>query len=101
MINEIELGGEKRPSHFGVNALYLYSELTDVPIHKMLVQLENLTFAQMINLIWAGLKAGAIHEKKEFTAEISDVGGWLDQDFMKFEECVSIMRKTLPQAKKK
>ena len=100
MIKTIELGGKERPIHFGVNALSLYSDVEKMPIHDMIYSLEKLTFKQMVVLIWAALKTGAIHEKQEANFDVNDVGDWLDEDFEKFTECAEIMKQTLPVAKK-
>jgi len=100
MMHYINIGGNERPIHFGVNAMALYSEMENISMDEMMAKIDKMRLDQMVKLIYAALKEAARKEKDDIEFTVSDVGDWLDDDFSKLTECINIMGKTMPTAKK-
>ena len=78
MIDYIELGGEKRPVHFGNNALRVFSIEKNVPLTE-LGNIAQMNYDVLISLLFAGVRDGYRKEKKEFSIQIEDFCDWLDE----------------------
>jgi hypothetical protein len=100
MTKEIDFGGEKRPVKYGWNALALFGELTKTSLKDLFKFETEMTFKEVLALIYAGLKEGARVEKVDFTLTLEDVGDLLDKETDKVAEFVEIFKEQMPQAKK-
>lgn len=99
MIVEIEFGGEKRPVKYGWNALAIFGDLTGTGLNDLSKFETEMTFSEVLSLIYAGLKEGARQAKKEFTLTIEDVGNFLDDDTDKIQEFLSVFTSQMPKSK--
>jgi ABC-type thiamine transport system substrate-binding protein len=77
-MKEIEIGGQKRPVKYNINALIEFEELTGIDVvagldAKALAKIKN-----MRALAFVGLKHGHLENSKEpFPFSIDDVGKWI------------------------
>ncbi len=101
MTKFIDFGGELRPVKYGWNALAIFGDMTGSGLNDLDKFEKNMTFSEVIVLIYAGLKEGARKEKKEFTLTIEDIGDFLDEDTDKVKEFIEVFTSQMPQAKKK
>lgn len=99
-MKQIEFGGEKRPVKYGWNALATFGEMTGTGLNDLDKFETEMTFREVLVLIYAGLKEGARAEKKEFTLTVDDIGDFLDEDNDKVEEFIDVFTSQMPQSKK-
>ena len=99
MIVEIEFGGEKRPVKYGMNALAIFGDLTGTGLNDLSKFETEMTFSEVLSLIYAGLKEGARQAKKEFTLTVEDVGDFLDDDVDKIQEFMKVFTEQMPKSK--
>jgi len=96
----IDFGGESRPVKYGWNALAIFGEMTGTGLNDLSKFETEMTFREVLVLIYAGLKEGARAEKKEFTISLEDVGDFLDEDTAKVQEFIDVFTSQMPQSKK-
>ena len=85
MIKTIDFGGEKRPVKYGWNALATFGELSGTGLSNLDKFETEMTFSDVLYLIYAGLKEGARADRKEFTLTVEDVGDFLTMFCLKGE----------------
>lgn len=73
----IEIGGERRPVKYTVNALLEFEELTGLEILGTIDQNQFGKLKNMRALAFVGLKHGAKAENKEVDFKLEDVGDWI------------------------
>jgi len=96
----IEFGGEKRPVKYGWNALAIFGDMTGSGLNDLGKFETEMTFSEVLALIYAGLKEGARAEKKEFNLAVEDIGDFLDNDTDKIQEFIDVFTSEMPQSKK-
>ena len=96
----IEFGGEKRPVKYGWNALAIFGDMTGSGLNDLGKFETEMTFSEVLALIYAGLKEGARAEKKEFNLAVEDIGDFLDNDTDKIQEFIDVFISEMPQSKK-
>ena len=96
----IEFGGEKRPVKYGWNALAIFGDMTGSGLNDLGKFETEMTFSEVLALIYAGLKEGARAEKKEFNLAVEDIGDFLDNDTDKIQEFIGVFTSEMPQSKK-
>ena len=96
----IEFGGEKRPVKYGWNALAIFGDMTGSGLNDLGKFETEMTFSEVLALIYAGLKEGARAEKKEFNLAVEDIGDFLDSDTDKIQEFIDVFTSEMPQSKK-
>lgn len=77
MVKFIDIGGEKRPVRYSVNALIEFEEMTGLNILSAGSVIDFRELKTLRALAFVGLKHGARAEKKQFDIVIEDVGDWL------------------------
>lgn len=79
-MNHIEIGGEKRPIWYNINALILFEELTGLDFTEDKDREKIHKLKNVRALAFAGLREGFIEENKgkDFPFTIEDVGKWID-----------------------
>jgi len=80
MLKKVKIGGKLRSVKFGMNALRIYSDLTNSTLAD-LMNVSAMSINNMITLVYVGLQEGSRKEKTEFNHKIEDVSDWLDDDF--------------------
>ena len=102
MVKTIDFGGESRPVKYGWNALAIFGDMTKTGLNDLSKFETEMTFSEVIALIYAGLKEGARAEKKDFSLTTDDIGDFLDgEDFEeKMEEFMGVFVDQMPQSKK-
>ena len=96
----VEFGGENRPVKYGWNALATFGDMTDSGLNDLGKFETEMTFSEVLALIYAGLKEGARAEKKDFSLEVEDIGDFLDNDTDKIQEFIDVFTSEMPQSKK-
>jgi hypothetical protein len=96
----IEFGGESRPVKYGWNALATFGDMTGTGLNDLSKFETEMTFKEVLVLIYAGLKEGARAEKKDFALTIEDIGDFLDEDTDKVQEFIDVFTSQMPQSKK-
>ena len=96
----IEFGGEKRPVKYGWNALAIFGDMTGSGLNDLGKFETEMTFSEVLALMYAGLKEGARAEKKEFNLAVEDIGDFLDSDTDKIQEFIDVFTSEMPQSKK-
>lgn len=78
----IQLGGEKRPIRFTVNAIMEFEDLTGLDIMTIEGQSKMESVRNVRALAFVGLKSGFKKEfpNKDVPFSIDDVGDWLDTE---------------------
>jgi len=76
----VKIGGEERPVKFGFNTLAEFGRKTGITLSGLQKLGDTLTIANVITLIWCGLKEGARKEGIPFDVDEVTVGDWLDED---------------------
>jgi len=99
-MKQIEFGGEKRPVKYGWNALAIFGELTGTGLNDLSKFETEMTFKEVLALIYAGLKEGARAEKKDFDLTMDDIGDFLDKETEKIQEFIDVFTSEMPQSKK-
>ena len=99
MIKEINFGGELRPVKYGWSALALFGELSNTGLSNLEKFETDMTFSDVLFLIFAGLKDGARVAKKEFTLTVEDIGDFLDAEPDKLQEFLDIFASQMPEPK--
>jgi hypothetical protein len=104
----IEIGGRKRPVRYGWNALAEFGKLTGIGLNDIaFVEKEGQTylsmqFADLLSLIYVGLKYGARKEGEKVDFTVEDIGDWMDnEDVSKMHEFINLFVEQMPKAKKK
>lgn len=77
MVKFIDIGGEKRPVRYSVNALIEFEDLTGLNILSAGSVIDFRELKTLRALAFVGLKHGARAEKKQFDIVLEDVGDWL------------------------
>jgi hypothetical protein len=88
MIDYIELGGKKRPVHFGNNALRVFSIEKNVPLSE-LGNIAQMNYDVLMSLLFAGVRDGHRKEKVDFKEGIEEFCDWLDEG-KKLEEMMNL-----------
>jgi len=98
----IKFGGESRPVKYGWNALSMFSKLTGAGFQDLAMFETNMTFDQVLALVYVGLHEGARADKVKFDLTIEDIGDFLDdEDFeKKIDEFINVFTDQMPQSKK-
>ena len=99
-MKQIEFGGKSRPVKYGWNALSTFGEMTGTGLNDLSKFETEMTFKEVLVLIYAGLKEGARAEKKEFTLSLEDIGDFLDEETDKVQEFIDVFTSQMPQSKK-
>jgi len=99
-VKYIEIGGQKRPVKYGMNALAIIAKLEDIDLANISAMGDGINFSLMRTIVFAGLQEGARADKKEFTTTLEDVGDWMDGDIDCAEEFVELMSEQMPKSKK-
>jgi len=76
----VKIGGEERPLKFGFNTLAEFGRKTGITLSGLQTLGTTLTIADVITLIWCGLKEGARKEGIPFDVDEYTVGERLDED---------------------
>jgi len=100
MVKEIDFGGQKRPVKFGWNALATFGDLTGTGLNDLIKFSNEMTFSEVLVLIYAGLKEGARASGVTFDIIQEQIGDWLDEDTGKVQEFIEIFQDQMPKAKK-
>jgi len=74
---KIDIGGEKRPFKFGINAARIFCKETGKGLDA-LDKINQTDIESVINVIYAGLFQGAKMTNKEIDFDTWKVGEWLD-----------------------
>lgn len=107
----INIGGKIRPIKFGTNATAFFCEerrctikdFTEMLSPEKLNSLE-ITGSEIRDLLWAGLKTGALTRGEDASFTSFDVGNWLDdEDFDKNQivKAIESMADSSPKGSKK
>ncbi len=83
MTKELEIGGELRPFSFGINsreAFCLMRGLTQKELQALFGNIEEMTDAELRDLIFSCLKSGYRCEGKDMDFNNETVGDWIDND---------------------
>jgi len=96
----VEFGGESRPVKYGWNALAIFGDMTGTGLNDLGKFETEMTFKEVLALIYAGLKEGARAEKKDFKLTVEDIGDFLDNETDKIQEFVDVFTSQMPQSKK-
>ena len=80
----INIGGQDRPIHFGVNQTILYCETKGITVNEFDDEIRTIsvgggTGREVRLLLWTGLVDGARLEGEEFKADELTVGDWIEQ----------------------
>lgn len=80
MINWIEIGGETRPARFGMSALYYYEMETGQSAVSAFAEMQggSVSIVKLATLLYCGLKAGCLSEKRPVNFSLQDVAVWMD-----------------------
>ena len=79
MIKKIDIGGEKRPVRFSINALMEFEDITGIDITDPEGRIQMIKMKNIRALAFVGLKHGfKIEHKADPSFTIEDVGDWLD-----------------------
>ncbi len=84
MTKELEIGGELRPFSFGINsreAFCLLRGITQKELAELFGNIEEMSDAELRDLIYSCLKSGYRAERKEMDFDNKDVGDWIDSDY--------------------
>lgn len=77
-MKHIELGGQRRPVHFNVNALIEFDEITGLDVTAGVLYVEIRKLKNQRALAYVGLKYGALEEKQQFNLSLAEVGDLMD-----------------------
>lgn len=92
---EVSIGGQVRLFKFGVNQLAIYSEKHNLSLSEV-----EMGMAQMRDLFWSALVAGAKKKKEEVDFDEWDVGEWIDEmEQSDFDKVVEAMTNSMPSDK--
>jgi len=86
-MNTIKVNNKEYPFKLTLSALMQFEDYFEKSFSKID---EEMRVKEMVYLLWAGLKAGAKIEKKEFDMSLEDLG-----DFMDMTEINSAMEKAM------
>ena len=91
---EVLMGGQKRYIKFGINALAFLSEQTGKDLSELGGGLGSIR-----DLIWSGLKSGAVKRKQDFDFTPYDVGEWIEEmDQSEFDKITEAINYSMPKA---
>lgn len=100
MTEYLDLGGESRPVRFGFSALWHYEQRTGrnalTDFAQMQSGLASISF--MIDLLFAGLCAGARHEKLKVDFEQGDVADWIGSDMNVLQHAATLFAQSFEKA---
>lgn len=83
MTKDLQIGGELRPFSFGINsreAFCLLRGITQKELAALFGNIEEMTDAELRDLIFSCLKSGYRCEKKDLDFDNKDVGDWIDNE---------------------
>jgi len=98
-MKHVEFGGESRPVKYGWNALATFGDMTGSGLNDLSKFETEMTFSEVLALIYAGLKEGARAEKKDFKLTVADIGDMLDEDTDKIQEFIEVFTSQMPKSK--
>lgn len=99
---EVELGGRKRLVKFGLNQMAIYTQKHRIDLSEM----TTIGVAEIRDLIWSGLVAGAKKNGEEIDFDEWQVGDWLEEmEQTEYDAVMQTFQKAMPSgdgdAKKK
>lgn len=100
MTEYLELGGVSRPVRFGFSALWHYEQRTGRNALTDFAAMQSglASVSLMIDLLFAGLCAGARHEKKPVDFEQEDVADWIGNDMDALQIAATLFAQSFEKA---
>lgn len=90
MTHTVVINEEKHPVKYGMNALRLFCEASNISLSDLEQLGNSMSLDHAINLVWAGLKDGARVEKKAFDLSSEDVADLIDEHPTLVAECIEL-----------
>lgn len=96
----IHIGGEERPVSFGMAAMALFSQMTNISLQDMFAIAQNMRLDHILTLAFCGLKDGARKAKAPFPHTPEEVADWFEFDTVGMEKIADIMNIYVAQTMK-